>query len=202
MPKIYISRHSFVAATGTRPARPVTLAVAFVGSFLKPSSQSGAVWNVGSRVEDLPGIEQVVRIDCPLYLPEEIKACFAQLAPEERLLCQADAVFARNRAPERERLGEYLPLRGLHAAHLVGVPLVREECRGEVPVAEVPEGCNIQPVPCAGLLDEPDHPGELAPGNRGVLQDRGGSRGREGRERDSPRGCQALCFRGIGGEPD
>src|ERR1700690_1435139 len=53
----------------------------------------------GSRVEDLPGIEQVVRIDCPLYLPEEIKACFAQLAPEEPLLCQADAVFARNRAP-------------------------------------------------------------------------------------------------------
>ena len=106
-------------------------------------------------------------------------------------------MLTRDRATEADGLIEDLLEGHVNPVHFAGIPLIGEEGRMEITVPHVTKGANAEPVLLGHLIDEADHPSQLAAGHGGVFQN-GGRRhpGQRAEGRSTRAGqCIGLGFR-------
>ena len=122
-------------------------------------------------VENLPRIQDAVRIERVLELFHQRETRAADRGGEKCFLRQSDAVFAGNRPAECERVVENFVHRAFHARHLVGVAFVGEESGMQISIAHVAEGADAQAVARPHFLDETDHLREFAARHRRIFEE-------------------------------
>ena len=150
--------------------------------------------------KDLAGVHDAVGIDGVLDASHQRDRVGAEVEFHELLLQQADAVFARERAAERDGRLEDLARGGGHAAHLFGVAPVAEDVRMQIAVADVPEQRDLERVRRRDRAHAAREFRDRAARYRDVLAEFVRPATRERRRDRAPRAPHPFRFGGVRGD--